>query len=560
VFRILIDSSAHRLDPRKHEYNSPLAMESAIRRARSGNLTALLVVVAALEFVINRLAGRLFFPRPALTSGGGSGSHTTHAVSVAGPFLFQLTAILALAVMVAAFAGLFRRGELYPRAMRFSTVVIALFFAAVSAWAVATGHILPQHFLYLEVCFAFLALLTAIAFALAQAPVRLKIGVAMFALPGALHALGVVSASLRADGHGGLAAVRRQLSHAGPTLVGAGEIALLVAGMLAPLLLPPRPFRERRWHVPIAVAAALTTGFVFALVWRFDLIQASALYGLRLELPRLASGAGVAHVLAFFGWMWATIELISDKGGMRLVGYGLVLLALGGYEQASPVELCLSVLGLVAVAVGELRALPYGDRTVTRVGAPEWRDFVKRLAEGVGDGSSPDGARPDAVLVPDGELEMTRIQTHRRGQPVTIKLMRKRGTPVELDASFGDAGHAAADASIERHRRWLERSPEHKLKLPRMKTGDASFDQKFSVHGTAPLADAELRRRLERQQGDGVLTIWRGSAARYQLSHPGSDAPAAFAGQVEGAAPVQSIVEIVDMLADLVDASMPVAS
>ena len=55
-----------------------------MRRARSGNLTALLVVVSLLEFVINRLAGRLFFPRPALTSGG-SGSHTTHAVSVVGP-------------------------------------------------------------------------------------------------------------------------------------------------------------------------------------------------------------------------------------------------------------------------------------------------------------------------------------------------------------------------------------------------------------------------------------------------------------------------------------------
>jgi hypothetical protein len=181
----------------------------------------------------------------------------------------------------------------------------------------------------------------------------------------------------------------------------------------------------------------------------------------------------------------------------------------------------------------------------------------------VGDGTGPDDTRPEAVVVAEGELEVSRIQTHRRGQPVTIRLLRKRGTPVELDASYGNAGHAAADASIERHRRWLARSPEQKLKLPRVKTGDPSFDQKFSVHGAAPLADAELRRRLERQQGDGVLTIWKGSAARYQLSHPGSGgepAPAAFAGQVEGAAPVQSIVEIVDMLADIVDASIPVAS
>ena len=211
---------------------------------------------------------------------------------------------------------------------------------------------------------------------------------------------------------------------------------------------------------------------------------------------------------------------------MRLAGYGLVLLALGGYEQASPVELSLSLLGLVALAVGEQRALPYGERNITRVGLPEWRAFVGRLAAGVGDGTGPDEVRPEAVVVAEGELEVSRIRTHRRGQPVTIKLLRKRGTPVELDASFGSAGHASPDASIERHRRWLERSPEARLKLPRVKTGDPAFDQKFSVHGAAPLADAELRRRLERQQGDGVLTIWHGSAARYQLSHPQRRRPA----------------------------------
>ena len=388
----------------------------------------------------------------------------------------------------------------------------------------------------------------------------MKAGIVTLALPGALHGFGYVASRLQTAGHGFFAGVRRALAPGGPPLLEAGAIAVLLAGLLAPLLLPPRPVHERRWHVPLAIATALTGLFVFALVWRFDVIQASALYGLRLELPPLTTVAGLAHVLAFFGWTFATIELIADRGGIRLAGYGMVLLALGGYEQASPVELCLSVLGLVAVAVGELRALPYADRNVPRIGDSEWRGFVGRLAAGVGDGTGPDGTRPEAVVVAEGELEVSRIQTHRRGQPVTIKLKRKRGTPVELDASYGNAGHAAADASIERHRRWLERNPEQKLRLPRTKTGDASFDQKFSVHGTAPLADTEMRRRLERQQGDGVLTIWRGSAARYQLSHPSSDVPAAFIGQVDGAAPVQSIVDIVDMLADLVDASMPIPS
>jgi hypothetical protein len=534
-------------------------MESAMRRARSGNLTALLVVVSALEFIVNRLAGRLFFPRPALSSGG-SGSNAIHAISWVGSWLFQLTAFLALAVMVAAFIGLFRRGELYPRWMRFATMVVAVGFSFLVGWAVFTGGINTQWFVWAQGAFAFLALLTAIAFVSTGAPFRLKAGLVTLALPGALHGFGYVVSRLQTAGTGFFAGARRALAPGGPPLLEAGAIAVLLAGLLAPLLLPPRPVHERRWHVPLAIATALTGLFVFALVWRFDVIQASALYGLRLELPPLTTVAGLAHVLAFFGWTFATIELIADRGGIRLAGYGMVLLALGGYEQASPVELCLSVLGLVAVAVGELRALPYADRNVPRIGDAEWRGFVGRLAAGVGDGTGPDGTRPEAVVVAEGELEVSRIQTHRRGQPVTIKLKRKRGTPVELDATYGNAGHAAADASIERHRRWLERNPDQKLRLPRTKTGDASFDQKFSVHGTAPLADTEMRRRLERQQGDGVLTIWRGSAARYQLSHPSSDVPAVFIGQVDGAAPVQSIVDIVEMLADLVDASMPVPS
>jgi hypothetical protein len=130
---------------------------------------------------------------------------------------------------------------------------------------------------------------------------------------------------------------------------------------------------------------------------------------------------------------------------------------------------------------------------------------------------------------------------------------------VEIDATLGQVGRELPDASVERHRRWLARNPEHRLNLARTKTGDAAFDQKFSVHGTPPLGDAALRHRIARQQGDGVLTLWSGSAARYLLSNPSSiaEAPPAFAGTVDGAAPVDGIVAIVDTLADLVEASQP---
>ena len=183
--------------------------------------------------------------------------------------------------------------------------------------------------------------------------------------------------------------------------------------------------------------------------------------------------------------------------------------------------------------------------------------IIGRLAAGVGDGTGPEETRPEAVVVAEGELEVSRIQTHRRGQPVTIKLMRKRGTPVELDASYGNAGHAAADASIERHKNWLARSPENKVKLPRVKTGDPVFDQKFSVHGDAPLADTDL--------GDG----WRGSKAT--VSRSGAAAPRATSCRtrrtrpgVERSGRGRGVGGFdrrdVDMLADIVDATMPAAA
>jgi hypothetical protein len=527
-------------------------METAMpmRRPRSGNLTAALVAIALLELFVNRVFSRLFASGAALTSG----VHGSRLIDYVGTFTFYVTAVLALGVFVVAFSGLVRRGELYPRAIRFSVVVIAIVFVGFSGRALVLGQMPPRHFIFLEIGLAFLSLLTVIALVTARVPTRVKVGFALFALPGMLHAFAIVASSHAAEGLGwGDAAV---------ITAWGGEVALVIAGIAAPFTLSPRPFAERRWRLPAVVAATLTSALVVALAVRFDLVQASVLYGLRLDLPRLASWAGLAHVAAFFGWSFATTELIADKGGMRLVGYGLVLLALGGYEAGSPVELSLSLLGLIAVAVGELRAAPYADRTQARVPAAAWRAFVTRLVNAAGDATGPEDARPEAVWVEDGELEINRIATHRRGYPISIKLRRRRGTLVEMDATVGAASHGLPDASIERHRRWLARSPEHRLKLARLKTGDVVFDQKFSVHGDAPLGDEELRRRIARQQGDGVMTLWRGAAARYLISHPSADAeaPPVFGASVDGPEPVTFVVDLLDVLADLIEASLPDAS
>jgi hypothetical protein len=191
------------------------------------------------------------------------------------------------------------------------------------------------------------------------------------------------------------------------------------------------------------------------------------------------------------------------------------------------------------------------------VGNAEWRGFVGRLATAAGDGTGPDDLPPEAVVVEEGELEVSRIRAHRRGLPVAMRLLRRRGALVELEATVGDVGHAGPDASIERHRSWLARSPEQRVSKPRVKTGDSAFDQRLSVHGQAPLADAGLRGRVLRAAGDGVVSLWNGAAARYHAfglsTRDHSEPP--FSGVVEGDAPVGNVVAVIETLADLVEAS-----
>jgi hypothetical protein len=521
-------------------------MANGTTRARAGNLTAALVAIAFLELLLNRLAGRLFLPRSPITGEAGAGSALVRVLADSGPFLFHLTGVLGLGMLLAAFAGLLRRNEFFPRAIRLSLVVIGLFFWVFGVLAVVFGHLPPRFFVFLEISFAFLSLLIAASLLGSAARRRIKLGVVLFAAPGVLHVL-----SIMVDRLGWLSGAVAPLE-----VTRAGEMTLLCACLAAPLLLPPRPVRERAWLVPLSAALALTVLFGVGLATRYDLVQATALYALRLEMPRLDSVLGAVYVLAFFGWTYATVQLLLDRGGMRLAGYGLLLLAAGGYQASSPVELALSLLGLLALSVGELRAVPYGEQAQPRIASAEWRGFVGRVATAAGDGTGPEDAPPDAVVVEDGEAEVSRIRAHRRSRPVMMRFRRRRGAVVELEIVVGQPGHGDPDASIERHRRWMGRSLSERVPHPRTKTGDPTFDQRFTVSGNAPLADAELRRRLARQQGDGTVSLWRGAAARYVISDPDPlEAPPPFAGQVAGEVPVAAVVAILDTLVDLVEAS-----
>ncbi len=492
-------------------------------RARAGNLTAALVFVAAMELVLNRLANRLFLPRTIISSGASGASVMARAVADSGPFLFHLTGVLALVLLALSLSRLLRRRELFPEPApaRVAVSTIGFAFCAVATLVILVGQVPRALILPLEGGFGFMSLLVAGAFLRARVPARVKVGVVLFALPGILHVTSTVLERL------GWAHGRSSIGDLFPW----GEASLILAAATAPFTLAPRRTSEAGGAgnlLALALAAGLTATFSVALATRYDLMQAIATYGPHIELPRLASLMGLAYLVAALGWTYAVVRSLARRGGTRLAGYGLLLLAIGGYPLGSPVELSVNLLGLLALSVGELRALG-GPRTAgVETGTPtldraEWRAWIGRLATAANDGSAEAMGPPEAVVVEEDDLEASRIRGQRRGRGVGMRFLRRRGRITEVELTVGDPGHREPSASIERHRSWLARNPDQRLSLPRMKTGDAAFDQKFSVHGAAPLSDEAVRRQLMRQD-DGVLSLWNGAAARYQTTAGAADA------------------------------------
>ncbi|HVR60321.1 MAG TPA: hypothetical protein VMU50_00405 [Polyangia bacterium] len=510
-------------------------------------MTAALLVVSLLELVGNRLANRLFLPRSTV-SGAAPAFSSGRLVSDSGPFLYYLTGILALLVLLGAMIGLLRRGELFPRAVRFTVALIGAVFWLLALLALSFGQVPPRFFLPIETGYGFLALLVFASTLGASLPPRVKAGVGLLVVAPVLHIFALI-----ADRSGWL----RDGGAAALVLPRAADVALLLCGLGAPLFWLAQPWRRRRWTAPLAIGTLVMAVFAWLLVARFDILQAAALYGLRIELGGPASLFGIASCVALLAWTVAVVQLLGQRGPARLVGYGLGLMAVAGPQPGSAVELTVSLVGLLSVAVGVLRTVGSTGAAARVQPIADWRAYVGRVAGAASDPSGPDGSPPEAVVVEEDDLEVSRIRGYRRGRPMWVRFLRRRGRVVEYEAVVGDPGRAPPDATIERHRSWLARSPEQRLPLPRVRTGDPTFDQKFSVHGRAPLGDESLRRRFA-AQGAGVLSLWAGAAARYRaLGDAGGDGfvDAPLAGRWHAEESVAAVVADLDRLADLIEAS-----
>ena len=116
------------------------------------------------------------------------------AVADSGPFLFHLTGVLALVLLALALGRLLRRRELFPApaAARLAVSTIGVAFCAVATLVMLIGQVPRGLVLPLEGSFGFLSLLVAGAFCARACRRAVKIGVALFALPGIFHVTSTV--------------------------------------------------------------------------------------------------------------------------------------------------------------------------------------------------------------------------------------------------------------------------------------------------------------------------------------------------------------------------------
>jgi hypothetical protein len=310
------------------------------------NLTAVLAALAVVDLVLDRLLVRLFLPSPTSTGGWGQvlGSSAT--------FVSYLAGALALLLFASSFIGLVRRRELFPPSMRFLVSVLALFSVALLTLCVSRFVVSGRMFVQLKTSQAFLSWLIALAVWRAPISFRARLGVTLFALPAVLHTTALFVNELGRARAGSMAA----------NLARIGELSAFLAAGAAPLLLPP-PLRGAR-YAPIAwlLGILAITVLVAGTLIKFDLVQLLALYGLRLDLPPLASQGAWAYVLllalALLGTFLVVLPALGAGASDRLVAYGVIMLVTSGYQIASPSDLGVAICGLLALAVGVTRHAP----------------------------------------------------------------------------------------------------------------------------------------------------------------------------------------------------------
>ncbi|MGC9982986.1 MAG: hypothetical protein ABSF35_05055 [Polyangia bacterium] len=301
----------------------------------SPNLTAVLALAALADLLLYRLASHVFLP-----------SHPAWGVarilSDLGLFMSNLGSVLGVVLVAVVLLRALRGDSIFPRSMRITVSTIGLFFVMLATAGVLALPVPDRFVAYLRISHAFLAGFVAAGLWHKRCPLRLKLAVTLFAAPIVLQA-----ATMFCERMGW-----------SPFLVGHGsrmaEASTFFALLLSPVLVSPRP------RGGLQVAAMLGAGLIslallsLAMMRYFGLAQVAALYGLHFDLPAAAGVAGMV-VAAYVAATAAAAACLTGDGASRLLGYGLVLLAMTGHQIVATNQTVFSLCGLCALALGAVR-------------------------------------------------------------------------------------------------------------------------------------------------------------------------------------------------------------
>jgi hypothetical protein len=473
------------------------------------SLVGLLAAALLLELLLHRVGSRLLHedvlvpPRLGLV------------IDAGGRFLFFFASLLAVVLAAGGFGRFALASSLVPRGARLATAAPATLFlllAMVGTCVRLRGALA----IYLQGSFTALVTLVTLAAVLGRVSRRRRFGLVVLVLPLGLRFAGIFLEAGRS-------------AESGRTMGLYGQLAVVAGGLMLPVCFGVLPRGRRGWFAVLLAAGVLVAALAAQLEDREMVARLGAYaFGIELPLERLVGGL---FALSLAAWVWVVVGRVAGPGTSRLVGMGLGLIGLAGYQLHQPGYLAASLTGFLCLAMA-------GEREQRAMGAsPSWRLALGKMAETLG--FTEVGEAAGAV----------RMRGERGGHKVEIRLGQQAGELPQLEIV---CGHAPAEepAPLSLTRLGTDRLGKAEGEL--VETGDLVFDAAFRVRDARVLTGPdliltdEIRRDLV-EVVEGWLGVWPGQGTCYRVRESHLSARL-VAG--EGDALV-ALMALVDLLVDL---------
>jgi hypothetical protein len=441
---------------------------------------ALLATVSFLELVCNRIVARLLhaeFLQPR--------SSLTRVLDDAGLLCFELASVMAVLMVASAIFRVATRGVEWRPGARASLPLVGSVFLFLSAIGIIAR--LPANLMFhLQLSFFFLCLLILLAAVASPGGAGAKLGALLIFVAIAVRIVPQMTARAGLTG---------EPTAFGQELIAYGSLASLV---LAGLCFVPR---ARVGRLPSVATWSVVCAMAIVVRRDWETAARIANYGFGVDLP-LEPWGQLVVLAALASMLYATLRLLSLRGTLRLRGWGLALLGLGGLQLELPGQLALAVLGFLCIAASTLRS---DGPVMTREAFDE---ILRRTGAAIG--------APQVTVTGDPGGETARL--HATGSaPVTVLISRRAGAVASVEITVGET--PPRDPSFSLSRRATRLGPH--ADGARVQTEDPAFDHAFETWDKrgagAPLLDEPTRARMQRLIA-GWLAVWPQRGVRYRAS------------------------------------------